>query len=1005
MPDAKRPSATERVARGLPILVAVSGGAALVYQSLWMRSFGLIFGNTTDAVAMVLAVFMGGLALGSALAARRRSPDPLRAYALVELGIGGAALLTLPLLRALPWAYGALAGRAGLEGPIEMAGRMALAAIVLLPATVMLGMTVPFAVETLARAGRPVHASFGRLYLLNTLGGAAGVALAPFLLVPVLGVRGTLVTAAAGSLLVGGLALYWRRETGPHEATTSSPIVEAPEEASPDRRPSEDAPRPRVLGPGLAVASGAATFGIEVLWTRSYALVIGSSVYAFNLMLLAVLLGIAGGAAVYGRVRSRIVRPARTVGLLFTTAAFAVLAGQWLIGKLPIVYLAALDLLPVSFVAHQVAGLALCLATMLPVTLVLGLTFPLLLHLADTDRGSAQEASGRLYAWNTAGAIGGALAADLVLIPRLGLQPPYLIFGALLLGGGVWALTEAASWRPAWRALAPASLVIVLFFASPRWTPWDPVLMSSGVHRYGLEWRDRIGSALDLATWLREQQELVFYREGSEAVVAVSRTDAGRHFLSVNGKTDAGSGEEDVVTQRFIAHVPMLLHPVPRRVLVIGWGAGATAASAALYPLETLECVEIEPAVFEAASYFAELNEALRNDDRFRMAFRDGRNHLLRDREPWDVIVSEPSNPWISGVSNLFTREFYEVVLGSLAPGGVFGQWFHYYHLDGPDVKVEVNTFLAVFPHASLWLVPPVVAEDGTKKLGADLLLVGSHDPHALDWARLEKMLGSTAVGEDLRATRAVTDPLALVASWAMGRSEMKSWVRDEAFPSGTPLNTDDHPYIEFVAPRRNVMAPVEAARAASAQFADMSQAAGDARDAVRGLLGEDAEANEIAALHRELAQRHLAAEQPERALAALDEALAVLPDDGAAHTQAAELLLGQGRQVEALARLRVAVRLDADDLKGWDLLGQIAIDRRDYPLAEEAHRAMLRREPSHVTAWLRLGAVLARQGKWGEAREALRWAKQLDPEAPVDPELERFIEERAERSVPPAGG
>jgi spermidine synthase len=1005
MPDANRPSATERVARGLPILVAVSGGAALVYQSLWMRSFGLIFGNTTDAVAMVLAVFMGGLALGSALAARRRSPDPLRAYALVELGIGGAALLTLPLLRAVPWAYGAFAGRAGLEGPVEMAGRMALAAIVLLPATVMLGMTVPFAVETLARAGRPVHASFGRLYLLNTLGGAAGVALAPFLLVPVLGVRGTLVAAAVGSLAVGGLALYWRRGAGPLAEALSKPIAEASAGATSEPPPSPQAPRPRALGPGLAVASGAATFGIEVLWTRSYALVIGSSVYAFNLMLLAVLLGIAGGAAIYGRVRGRIVRPARAVGLLFVAAAFAVLAGQWLIGGLPIVYLAALDLLPVSFVAHQVAGLALCLVTMLPVTLVLGLTFPLLLHLADTDRGSAQEASGRLYAWNTAGAIGGALAADLVLIPRLGLQPPYLVFGALLLGGGVWALTEAASWPPAWRGLTPASLVIALFVVSPRWTPWDPVLMSSGVHRYGLEWRDRIGSAFDLATWLREQQELVFYREGSEAVVAVSKTKAGRHFLSVNGKTDAGSSEEDVVTQRFIAHVPMLLHPAPRRVLVIGWGAGATAASAGLYPLETLECVEIEPAVFEAASYFAELNEAVRNDDRFRMAFRDGRNHLLRDREPWDVIVSEPSNPWISGVSNLFTREFYEVVRGRLAPGGVFGQWFHYYHLDGPDVKVEVNTFLAVFPHASLWLVPPVVAEDGTKTLGADLLLVGSHGPHALDWARVETMLGKTPVGDDLRATRAVGDPLALVASWAMGRREMESWVRDEeAFPSGTPLNTDDHPYIEFVAPRRNVMAPVEAARAASATFADMSLAAGDARDAVQGLLGEDAGANEVAALHRELSRRHLAARQPERALAALDEAVAAFPGDAAARTQAADLLLGQGREEEALARLRVAVRLDPDDLKAWDLLGQIAIDRRDYPLAEAAHRAMLRREPSHVTAWLRLGAVLARQERWGEAREALRWAKQLDPEAPVDPELERYIENKAARAAPPAG-
>ena len=994
MPEASRSASIERVARGLPFLVALSGAAALVYESVWMRSFGLIFGNTTDAVAMVLAVFMGGLATGSAIAARRRSSDPLRTYALLEMGIGAAAIATLPLLQALPWAYGAIAGRLGLEGPLETAGRLVLAAVVLFGPTVMLGMTVPLAVEFLDRAGLSVHASFGRLYLLNTLGGAAGVALAPFVLVPVLGVRGTLMAAAGGSLLAGGVALGWRRDVGP--APDAPPRRGRGEPLEADT--GEDRLPPRTLAPVLALASGAATFGVEVLWTRSYALVIGSSVYAFNLMLLAVLLGIAGGAAVYGRVRPRITRAARAVGLLFVAAGLAVLLGQWVIGALPKAYLGALTVLPVSFAAHQLAGLGMCLATMLPVTLILGLTFPLLLHLAHSGGRSAQEASGRLYAWNTAGAIGGALAADLVLVPRLGLQPPYLVFAALLLGGGAWALAEAAaSWPRAARALAPASVLLALVAISPWWKPWDPVLMSAGVHRYGLEWRDRVESVLDLGSWLREQQELVFYREGSEAVVAVSRSVNGRHFLSVNGKTDAGSGEEDVVTQRFIAHVPMLLHPSPRRVLVIGWGAGATAASAALYPLESLECVEIEPAVYAASGFFSELNEAVREDPRFRITFRDGRNRLLRGRERWDVIVSEPSNPWISGVSNLFTREFYEVVLGRLAPDGVFGQWFHYYNLDEPDVKVEVNTFLAVFPHASLWLVPPVVAEDGTRKLGADMLLVGSLRPHALEWDRLRELMGDTAVGRDLRATRAVDDALALVASWTMGRAEMEAWVRDEeAFPGGTPLNTDDHPYVEFVAPRRNVMTPLEAARAAGAQHAAISAAAGDAREAVRGRLPEDAGRAEIAALYRELAVRYARAEQGQRAFSALEAALVHSPDDALAHTQAAELLLESGRQAEALGRLSEAVTLDPDIFHAWDLLGEIAVERRDYSLAEIAHRAMLRREPSNVDAWLRFSAVLARQAKWGEALEALGWARQLDPHVAIDPELERYIALRA---------
>jgi spermidine synthase len=993
--------ALDRVGDRLPVLVALSGGAALVYESQWMRSFGLIFGNTTDAVAWVLAVFMGGLALGSALAARRSSADPLRAYARIELGVGAAALVTLPLLRALPWAYGGLAGGLGLEGPLELLGRVVLAAVVLLPATALLGATVPLAVEVLARAGRPLRASFGRLYLLNTLGGAVGVALGPFVLVPVLGVSGTLLAAATLSLVVGGVAWRWRRESGPflregarsalREETPAETREGPPDQSGEDRRPLLE------IGPVLAAVTGGATFGVEILWTRSYALVIGSSVHAFNLMLLAVLLGLVGGTLVYGRLRERLPRPVTAAGLVVAAAGAAVVAGEWVIGGLPAAYLAALRVVPVSFAAEQLAGFLLCLATMLPVTLLLGLSFPLLMHLPGAAGRPAQVASGRLYAWNTAGAIGGALVADLLLVPRLGLQPSYLVFAALLLGGGAAALATGAgaARRVAW--LAPAGLVLGLLALVPRWQPWDPVLMTSGVYLYGLEWRDEPASAWDLGRWLREKRAQVFYREGAEAVVGVSETRTGRRFLSVNGKTDAGSGVEDVVTQRFIAHVPMLLHPSPRRALVIGWGAGATAASMGLYPVESLECVEIEPATWEAAPLFRQLSGSLRDDPRFHIVFGDGRNDLLRAQAPWDVIVSEPSNPWISGVSNLFTREFYEIVRRRLAPGGVFGQWFHYYNLAAADVKVEAKTFLTVFPHASLWLVPPVEAADRTRRLGADLLLTGGDEPHALEWTRLVRTLKETAVGDDLRSTRVLGDPLALVAAWTMGRPEMERWVEDrEAFPGGTPLNTDDHPYIELVAPRRNVMTPVDAARAAAEQYVAMGRAAGDARDVLRGHPGASGGGEAAALLLRQLAERHVEAQQPDRALAALDAATEAWPGDASARTRAGELLVEWGREDEAMARLRSAVRVDPDDVRAWDLLGQIAIDHRDYALAETAHRAMLRREPSNVTAWLRLAAVLARQEKWSEAEEALGWARQIDRNAPIDPQLERYIAGRA---------
>jgi tetratricopeptide (TPR) repeat protein len=230
-----------------------------------------------------------------------------------------------------------------------------------------------------------------------------------------------------------------------------------------------------------------------------------------------------------------------------------------------------------------------------------------------------------------------------------------------------------------------------------------------------------------------------------------------------------------------------------------------------------------------------------------------------------------------------------------------------------------------------------------------------------------------------------------------MGRAEMERWVEDEtAFPSGTPLNTDDHPYVEFVAPRRNVVAPLEAARAASVEHGAIGAAAGDAREAVRGILPDAPGPAQIAGLYRDLARRYARAGQKQRAYKALDAATSALPDDPLAHTQVAELLLESGRQVEALGRLSVAVRVDPDSVHAWDLLEQIAIERRDFPLAEKADRAILRREPTNVDAWLRLAAVLARQGDWAGAHEALVWARRLDPKAPVDAELERYIATRA---------
>jgi spermidine synthase len=728
-------------------------------------------------------------------------------------------------------------------------------------------------------------------------------------------------------------------------------------------------------------------------------------VYAFQEMLLAVLIGIAIGALVYGRDAARRPDAARVIAALFLAAGAFVLAGQWAIGRLPIAWLSVLGVLPVSFVAQQLAALLLCVLVLLPVTAALGLAFPLMFHLAGGPSGSGQRAAGRLYAWNAAGAIAGVLSARLWLVPQLGLQPPYLIFAGLLLCVGVGAWLHAHGARPLAAAAVAGVVAAAIAAAVPRWKPWDPVLASSGVYRYGLQWREALVPAAGLGDWLRSQRALLFYREGTESVVAVSEPRGSRRrFLSVNGKTDAGSGVEDVVTQKLIAHVPMLLHSAPRRVLVIGWGAGATAASAALHPLASLECVEIERATWDAAPFFADLGGRLKDDPRFSIVFADARNHLLRSRAEYDVVVSEPSNPWIAGVSSLFTREFFEIVLARLAPAGVFGQWFPYYDLDAADVKVELRTFLSVFPHASLWLVPPTAAPDGSRNLGADLLLVGGREPQSIDWPKLERAFGDARIGGDLRSTRVLGDATALVASWAMGREEMARWAEDRAaFPSGTPLNTDDYPYLELVAPQRNVSRPADSARAAAARYEELAKAAGDVTQLIGGEPSLAAGGRIAAVFFDRLAERYARAGQAERAIATFGTALARDPRDANAHARAGELLLERGRPAEAEPRLADAVRLDPEQARAWEGLGAIALDRRDYARAEAAQRALLRLEPANVSGWLHLGAALARQDHWDGALDALETARSIDAKAPVDPELLAYVRKQARGVVAPS--
>lgn len=710
----------------LPLCLLLSGAASLIFEVLWMRALVLVTGGTRTAVTIALAAFMGGLALGSALAGRRldRATRPLRVYALLELAIAATAMAVPAVLSAL--ADSAMPARAGL------------AFVTLAIPAALMGATFPAAVRAGSVDPALARRTVAILYAVNTLGGVAGCLAAGFVLIPELGMRDAGRAAALLNVAAAALAFAIDRRVAPRE-------------------PSPAPQRPAAAALWAAAGVGFLALAHEVVWTRVLSLVLGTTVYAFALMLAAFLAGIALGARVVAARIERFARPASGVGW-----------AQWAIALATFVWIATLSVpfavmvhlresLHDSFVAFSVARFALAALVLAAVSVPMGLTFPLLVAWAHRRAPELARDSGAAYGANTVGAVAGALAAGLWLLPALGIQSALL---ALAAAGGLAGL---AALRGRARFIAAAALVLAAVPALPR---LDPRLLNSGVYRYSEQIRD-----VGLDETLR-RHELVFYEEGLNATVAVTRLE-GRLQLHTNGKIDGGPIDDRI--QLLLGHLPVMLHDDPKRVLVIGLGVGGSIAAVARHPVERIDCVEIEPAVGRAAACFADFYGRPLDDPRVRLIFEDGRYYAARSTEAYDVIVSQPSNPWHTGVSNLFTLEFFRLLRARAAPGGVVCVWLPFYEMDLDDARGVIAAAREAFGALTVWEADAV-----------NVLLISRADVPLL-------RLGSN---DDL-ARIGIADRDALLERALLDDAGVAALVR------GAPPNTDDRPRLEFAVPRR----------------------------------------------------------------------------------------------------------------------------------------------------------------------------------------------------------
>jgi spermidine synthase len=783
--DAAPPAtASAAPAAAVMALFVLSGAAGLLYEVLWARQLAHVLGGAYPAVVAVVASFLGGLALGAGIGGRRagRTARPLRLYAILEAGIGAYAL-AFPLLLAAAgpvhgWCYRAFGG----NPVLHPAANLLVAALLLVPPAAAMGATLPVLVRHVVRGTGGVLGGTALLYGLNTIGAAGGALVTGLVLLPSFGLTGTLHVGVAMNVVVAIAAFVLDLQSPPAQPAA------VPGAGPP--APSAASPRPASLRPVLAVATGAGFVGIllQMGWTKALILVLGSSVHAFTLIVAAFILGLGVGGVAAPLLSSRGSRRLLVVAGLEALVGL----GAWLsIGRLadlPVDVIRAVDARFGDYGAVLAWEWWTVLGLVLLPTAAMGACFPLLVAaVAGEEEGSAARSVGRVYAWNTAGTILGCLAGGLVAVPLLGIRGALLAATVLSFVLAAVAAASALA-RPLPRALAaavPLAAAAALAAAAPAW-PADR--LHCGPFIYGKTYLRRAeAQGKDLARVLRDScWDMPWSREGRTAVVGVLRAREGFLSLRINGKTDASTGP-DMATQVLVGQITALAHPRPRSAMVLGWATGVSAAAAASHGVERLDVLEISPEVLAADRWFEEANGRVARRPGVRILLEDGRKHMEHARETYDLVVSEPTNPWIAGVSNLFTVEYFRACRERLAPDGVLGVWLQSYSMSKDDFRLVVRTVRSVFPGTTVWECSPY----------RDYLLLAPRDDGTDLVARVAaRGLPGGDVAADL-ARAGVRSPATVLSLLFAGREGTARIAGEGA------LHTDDRLQLEFEAPRR----------------------------------------------------------------------------------------------------------------------------------------------------------------------------------------------------------
>ncbi|MCX6013721.1 MAG: fused MFS/spermidine synthase, partial [Chloroflexi bacterium] len=802
--------------RGLILLCFFfTGLAGLVYQVLWERQLGLVFGTTLQAVSTILAVYMAGLALGSFLFGRiaDRSKNPLRLFAILEIVIGVYVLLTPLIFKGLTALQVSVYHQIPDNTTAITIIKIVLCLIVLIVPTTLMGGTLPVISRFCVRKEEELGRGVGNLYFANTLGAVFGAFLAGFVLIWLVGVQTTTIIAACIDLAVGILfLLLYKRYTLTQQPVATVDITQAPlaslsrkalrEERKRDRKEAK-VQSAKVVSAFSRVHrnivlivfsfAGLASLSLEVSWTRVLSLILGNSVYAFSLMLTAFLLGIAIGSLISAKFVDRSKHLWRNFVIIEALIGVSILVLNPLLGQLPLLFQNVFVDHQENFWALQTLEFLICFAILLIPTILMGAAFPIATKIYTANIERLGGSLGRLYAGNTLGAMIGPILTGFIIIPLTSIQFSIAIVAAIYLSiasvamivgpnihwyrlpatvkrnlnpilwlkaftytplGIIWVVHHPLKISKVIIMMVPVALIVISLFI-PVWISWNKRIITSGQYLYANNTSNE-----SMERRITSSSNMLFYDEGLLSTVTVENSADGNKLLRIDGKVDASI------------------------LLNIGLGNGITLEAIEQYSaLEKVEAIEIEKSIISAASEFADYNNDALNNSKLKLITADARNYILATKQKYDVITAEPSNPWMAGNSILFTKEQFQLYRDHLNDNGIVCQWIQYYSMGTEDLKTVLNTFVSVFPHSTLW------STEG------DLLLIGSINELKIDFKEFKQRVQETNVLASLNRI-GINDAYGVLGTFVMDEKALASYT------NGARLHTDNHPILQFSAPK-----------------------------------------------------------------------------------------------------------------------------------------------------------------------------------------------------------